>query len=66
MVSSIDWKDVNEKRSASLSDEDREIVSLLALGRSTPEIAKALGQHRSMVWRKVQRIRSSLTSGPGQ
>jgi IS30 family transposase len=66
MESSIDWKVINERRAAFLSEEDREIVGLLALGRSTPEIAKALRQHRSMIWRKVQRIRAAVTAAQGR
>lgn len=55
----IDWSSV-KNRLSSLSDEDQRIVDMLAERRTQPEIAQALGQHRSMIWRKVQRIKAKL------
>lgn len=55
----IDWSSV-KNRLSSLSDEDQRIVDMLAERRTRPEIAQALGQPRSMIWRKVQRIKAKL------
>lgn len=56
--SAVNWKEV-EKR-LELSDEERRIVQMLAERKSLPDIGKALGQHRSMIWRKVERIKARL------
>jgi IS30 family transposase len=66
MAERIDWKNVLGDAALHLSDEDRRIVGLLALGSSTPEIARELGQHRSMIWRKMLRIRLLLKADSGQ
>lgn len=58
-----DWSAAQAAQVAELSEEERLIVELLAGGKSTPEIAQALGQHRSMIWRKVQRIKAKLDAG---
>jgi IS30 family transposase len=56
--SNVDWNSVKSK--LTLSDEERRIVDMLAARKSLPDIGKALGQHRSMIWRKIQRIRARL------
>jgi IS30 family transposase len=54
----IDWSRVGTK--ITLSDEEQQIVQMLAAKKSLPDIGKALGQHRSMIWRKVERIKARL------
>lgn len=55
---SIDWSQIGAR--IGLSEEERVIVQMLASKKSLPDIAKALGQHRSMIWRKVERIKARL------
>jgi DNA-binding CsgD family transcriptional regulator len=57
---SIDWTQVQTR--SDLSDEERRIVQMLAAKKSLPDIGKALGQHRSMIWRKVERIKARLNA----
>lgn len=52
-----DWAALRARLAGRLSDEDTQIVDLLVEGKSTVEIGHVLGQHRSMVWRKMQRIK---------
>jgi DNA-binding CsgD family transcriptional regulator len=56
--SAVDWAKVRD--AVQLSAEERHIVDLLAHGMSLPSIGKALGQHRSMIWRKIERIKDRL------
>jgi IS30 family transposase len=56
--SEVDWSRVAV--TVQLSDEERRIVQMLVAKKSLPDIAKALGQHRSMIWRKVERIKARL------
>ena len=58
--SAVDWPLV--AATVQLSDEERLIVQMLAAKKSLPDIAKALGQHRSMIWRKVERIKARIQS----
>ena len=53
------WADAKSKLET-LSDEEQRIVDMLAADKTQAEIAAALGQHRSMVWRKVRKLRSRL------
>lgn len=57
-TSNVDWNSVRSK--LALSDEEHKIVEMLAARKSLPDIGKALGQHRSMIWRKVERIKARL------
>lgn len=43
-----------------LLKEEQRIVDMLAAKKTMPDIGKALGQHRSMIWRKVQKIKVRL------
>ena len=52
-----DWGRVKHLLSGKLSDEESHILNMLIDGKSTVEIGRILGQHRSMVWRKTDRIR---------
>jgi IS30 family transposase len=54
----IDWKSVRSR--IQVSDEEGRIIDMLAAKKSLPDIGKALGQHRSMIWRKVERIKQRL------
>lgn len=56
-----EWLKILRSLSGDLSEEERQIATALAEGKSTPEIARALGEHRSMIWRKAQRIRARAT-----
>jgi biotin operon repressor len=47
-----------------VSDEESKIIDMLAAKKSLPDIGKALGQHRSMIWRKVERIKQRLVTEP--
>jgi DNA-binding CsgD family transcriptional regulator len=58
LKSAVDWSHV--AATVQLSDEERQIVQMLAAKKSLPEIGKTLGQHRSMIWRKVERIKARL------
>lgn len=55
----IDWSKIAGE--SELSDEERRIVELLAARKSLPAIGKELGQHRSMIWRKIERIKARLS-----
>ena len=59
-MSRIDWRAAKSKLQGRVSEDDFQIVELLADGKSTPDIAKALGTNRSAVWRRVQRIKREL------
>jgi DNA-binding CsgD family transcriptional regulator len=56
----IDWGKAKAKLS-SLTDEEQRIVNMLAERKTLPAIGKALSQHRSMIWRKVEKIKVRLT-----
>ena len=60
-----EWVTVRDALTGALSKEDQRLLELLIKGESTPTIARALGQHRSMIWRKAQRLRA-LASGGGK
>lgn len=52
----INWAEAKVDLS-SLTDEEQRIVEMLAVKKTMPEIGNALGQHRSMIWRKVEKIK---------
>jgi len=60
VITGADWKAAEQCAGKEFSDEERQIIRLLASGQSTPSIAKALGTNRSAIWRKVKRIREKL------
>jgi hypothetical protein len=55
----IDWAQAKTKL-ISLNDEEQRIVDMLAAKKTMPDIGKALGQHRSMIWRKIQKLKARL------
>jgi biotin operon repressor len=55
---SSDWNSIRARLAGTLSKEDEHILDLLVAGESTPAIARELRQHRSMIWRKVQKLRA--------
>lgn len=63
MTSTTDWNFVRKTLAGTLSAEEDRILDLLINGQSTPSIARALQQHRSMIWRKVQQLRARATAG---
>lgn len=60
MITDADWKAAQKFAGKEFSDEERQIIGLLAAGASTPSIAKVLGTNRSAVWRMVSKIREKL------
>ena len=52
-----DWVSTSRQLASKLSDEEKRIVDMLVSGKSMVEIGRVLGQHRSMVWRKIERIK---------
>lgn len=63
-MSKHDWTKIKQALAGELSAEEARIVDLLIDHQSTVEIGRILGQHRSMVWRKMERLkkRASLPS----
>lgn len=58
MKAPADWNVIRARLAAgTLSKEDEQILGLLVAGQSTPTIARAMKQHRSMIWRKVESLR---------
>jgi IS30 family transposase len=55
----INWSDA-KMQLGSLTDEEQRIVDLLTQRKTQPEIAEALGQHRSRIWRKIRRLKTRL------
>ncbi|HWZ63644.1 MAG TPA: helix-turn-helix domain-containing protein [Steroidobacteraceae bacterium] len=53
-----EWAEILASLASQLSENERRIAKAMAEGKSTPEIGKMLGEHRSMIWRKAQRIRA--------
>jgi len=45
----VDWRAAQERLKTKLAPDDQRIVDLLAVGKSTPDIAKLLGINRSAV-----------------
>lgn len=56
----VNWRDALINRGSEFGEADRRLLSLLADGKSTPEIARALGTNRSAVWRQVVKLRSRI------
>jgi DNA-binding CsgD family transcriptional regulator len=57
----IDWQSAKHNL-GQLTDEEQRILDLLADGKSQAEIAKALGQHRSKIWRRVRSLRKRVAA----
>jgi DNA-binding CsgD family transcriptional regulator len=55
----VNWEHVKAKLN-DLTEEERRIVDMLAAGDTLPTIGKSLGQHRSRIWRKVEKIKARL------
>jgi hypothetical protein len=55
----VNWAEARTKLTA-LTDEELRIVEMLAERKTMPDIGKTLGQHRSMIWRKVQKLKKRL------
>jgi DNA-binding CsgD family transcriptional regulator len=62
MKTRADWNAIRAQLEVTMSAEEGRILDLLIAGESTPSIARALGQHRSMIWRKVQQLRLRATT----
>lgn len=59
-ITRVDWRSAQAKLKSKISADDQRIVELLAAGKSTPDIAKAIGTNRSAVWRRIQKIKEHL------
>lgn len=60
MGSDVDWQKFRTNPPSEWTKEEVKIADLLSRGTSTPEIARIMGQHRSMIWRKIQRLKASI------
>jgi hypothetical protein len=56
----IDWKAAQVNHGRTASDGDRQLLELLAEGKSTPIIARELGTHRSAIWRRIQSLKEQF------
>ena len=56
-MSRPDWTKIKESLASRLSPEETYIIDMLIARKSLVEIGRVLGQHRSMVWRKVERLK---------
>lgn len=54
-----DWARLLEAN-PELSPEEKRLLTLLAEGRTQPEIGAELGLHRSAVWRRVKKLRAAV------
>lgn len=63
-MSKQDWAALKALQAGSFSEEESRIVDLLIAGKSTVEIGRILRQHRSMVWRKIERIKKRASGSP--
>ena len=52
-----DWAAIRNSLAGGLSDEESRIIELLIDGKTMLEIGQILDQHRSMIWRKMQKIK---------
>lgn len=59
-MKSAKWQEIKGKLTSQLSDEEARVLDMLIDGKSMVEIGAALGQHRSMIWRKTERIKKRL------
>lgn len=59
-ITRTDWRAAQANLKGKISGDDFRIVEMLAAGKSTPDIAKALGTNRSAIWRRVQKIKEQL------
>jgi DNA-binding CsgD family transcriptional regulator len=59
-IQNIDWGAAATLLAQQVSQEDMRLLLLLAQGKSTPQIAKLIGQSRSTVWRRLLRLRERL------
>jgi len=60
MKTKFDWTSVRSSLQGVLSDDDARLLDLLVAGKSTPQIATIIGEHRSRVWRRSQQLKQRL------
>jgi DNA-binding NarL/FixJ family response regulator len=60
MSRKAEWSRIQDRLAGQLSEEEQRIVAALAEGKTMPEVGRMLGQHRSMIWRKTQRIKARV------
>jgi DNA-binding NarL/FixJ family response regulator len=63
-ITRIDWRAAQAKLKNKIAEDEYRIVEMLGAGKSTPDIAKALGTNRSAIWRRIQRIKQKLATIP--
>ncbi len=56
-MKSQDWAAIRNSLTGSLSDEESRIIELLIDGKTMVEIGQVIDQHRSMVWRKMEKVK---------
>jgi len=61
MRTKFDWRTVRSQAGNRLNEADARLLDLLAEGKSTPQIAGVLGEHRSRVWRRSQELKERFT-----
>lgn len=60
MRANVDWQSLRSSERSTLDEADRRLLDLLVEGKSTPQIATILGEHRSRVWRRCQALKERL------
>ena len=64
MKSNTDWADVRRRLAETTTEEEQRLLELLIQGQSSYAIAEALGQHRSMIWRKIEALHERAARKP--
>lgn len=64
MRTKFDWRAVRAQAGNRLTQADARLLDLLAEGKSTPQIAVVLGEHRSRVWRRSQKLKERFSEKP--
>ena len=54
------WADARRQLQGRLSDEEDQIVALLAEGKTQRDIGARLDLHRSAVWRRVNKLKKRI------
>lgn len=62
MRAKFDWDALRSSLGKTLSEADARLLDLLAEGKSTPQIATIVGEHRSRVWRRAQELKQRSSS----
>jgi hypothetical protein len=60
-----EWAELAAANTVALDADESVLLGWLAEGKSTPEIAKLEGTHRSNIWRRAQKLKAKLFEGRG-